>query len=528
MSNGGNNSSSSTPNRKSSSKKSRALFKSRFMSKGNSKNNDSAIVNQQQRPASPVPPSSPIDSPLNKSMGDQSGTTATTASMSMSVGSGSRGSSPMSTPNRSSFGGRANSPKNSPKFVFDDSPKSSTASGMRKNLLLSSKLNPYSNLTSTNLNSSAAAGAAGHQRNLSGDNPLGGYGLPSSDRTAASGYISEVSDFSFDRVTVTTERTGMSSNVSWNFLEGQQQHGGNNGGILGALGGLQPPDIDELLLDEGLFSGPDLHGLGRDRGDNHHHHHHHHHRNNMNVFTGEIHERCDQSVISEISEGIDGHDDSNDHDGMDFINSILTEKYDDHDVVYQQQKQQQAKSNTSSTPLRPSSTPQNPTNPNPYVSRKNATGSSGADVAAVAVSTAGASPLRKTGSNNNNTVSTVSMTSAANNSSKNNPSSSSNNTTGIDTAYDKYKRTKNKGNNNNNRSILKAIYEDIQFCGMYFCGLDTTVEDDGQLTDQRRAVVVVEKSKEERAKEMDNTFLGKFVKCAEPCGADTTIPDCDP
>eukprot|EP00984_Skeletonema_dohrnii_P018427 scaffold8609_cov66-Skeletonema_dohrnii-CCMP3373.AAC.1 len=284
--------SSSTPttSKKTSSKKSRALFKSRFMNKGSNNNN----IQQQQRPASPVPappqhiPNNGDDSPLNKSMGDQSGTTATTASMSVGssnfspnrlqygnkhnnhhmIGRTASSGSPKSSGAKTTSTGAAppppasNNGRESPRFEFSlfDDPSPSPKSGMRKTLL-SNKPNPYSNLTSTNLSTS------NHQRNHSGDgnNLYTAYGL-SSDRTAASGYISEVSEFSFDRVTVTTERTGMSSNVSWNFMEGSQQHLGGGSGVLGALGS-----------------------------------------NNNN---GEIHERCDQSVISEISEGIDGHDDN--------------------------------------------------------------------------------------------------------------------------------------------------------------------------------------------------------------------------
>ncbi|KAK1732749.1 hypothetical protein QTG54_016552 [Skeletonema marinoi] len=519
--------SSSTPtttSKKTSSKKSRALFKSRFMNKGNSNNNNSQ---QQQRPASPVParssqhiPNNGDDSPLNKSMGDQSGTTATTASMSV-------GSSNFS-PNRLQYGNKHNhmigrtassgSPKSfsaktptaavappptsnngreSPRFEFSlfDDPSPSPKSGMRKSLL-SNKPNPYSNLTNTNLSTNTTSN---HQRNHSGDgnNLYTAYGL-SSDRTAASGYISEVSEFSFDRVTVTTERTGMSSNVSWNFMEGSQQLGG---GVLGALGSnsnngggvsskLQPPDIDKLLLDDDLLNGPN---------------HHDSNGNRMNVFTGEIHERCDQSVISEISEGIDGHDD-NGGGGMDFINSILMEKYEDGgDVVHHHQQQYQVQKGDgkgvgSVLQRRPSSPTQ----------QQLASGNNNRSAAAAAVPTS-TTPLRKQSSNNNNTISTV--------------STSGNNSGGglssVESAYGNYKQqqrtTTNTKKKTENRSLLKSIMEDIQFCGMYFCGLDTTVEDDGQLTDNKRDG---SPSKKARAKEMDSTFLGKFVKCAT-CGPDS-------
>jgi len=537
--------SSSSSAKKTSSKKSRALFKSRFMNKGNS-NRNSNTSNQQQRPASPVPARSSSsqhhhgnngggdDSPLNKSMGDQSGTTATTASLSVE-GSGSF------SPNRLKYGhsnhssnkqragstspkpssatsamapppNNTNTGKESPRFEFglfdDTSPSKGHSSGMRKSLL-SNKPNPYSNLTSTTAtsnNNSTNTHTQQQQNTSAGENTNNlytTYGL-SSDRTAASGYISEVSEFSFDRVTVNTERTGMSSNVSWNFLDngGSSPHplgsrsGSGGDGVLGALGSgggtnggggsskLAPPDIENLLLDDAL-----LQQQQQQNGSHHHHHHHHGHSNNghrMNVFTGEIHQSSDQSVISEISEGIDGIDDgitggagggAGTNSGMDFINSILMEKYEGAGKVGNQHHQQQYDGKGQQQQQLTST----------------------------------ATPLRKQSSNNNNTISTV--------------GTSGGDFTSIGSTHANEKYIQQRSNNNNSsthqtnkteqpRSIFKAIIEDIQFCGMYFCGLDTTVEDDGQLTDNKRDLLHGSPSKEARKKEMDRTFLGKFVNCA--------------
>eukprot|EP00573_Skeletonema_grethae_P001352 CAMPEP_0201689102 /NCGR_PEP_ID=MMETSP0578-20130828/2748_1 /ASSEMBLY_ACC=CAM_ASM_000663 /TAXON_ID=267565 /ORGANISM="Skeletonema grethea, Strain CCMP 1804" /LENGTH=577 /DNA_ID=CAMNT_0048173627 /DNA_START=306 /DNA_END=2039 /DNA_ORIENTATION=+ len=527
----------SSSNKKTSSKKSRALFKSRFMNKGSNSNGNSSSSSSsssnnrnsnQQRPASPV---SGYDSPLNKSMGDQSGTTATTASL--SVGSGSF------SPNRLQYGHSGNSKqqhskqhnimmmidrtgstspkpsaavapppnssytttgKESPRFefsLFDD-----THSGMRKTLLSNKQPNPYSNLTSTTTTTTTTHSTHNSYYNPSDNNLLyTTYGL-SSDRTAASGYISEVSEFSFDRVTVNTERTGMSSNVSWNFLEGRQLSGlsgsdRDGGGVLGALGStdndanggnngaslkLTLPDIDNLLLNDALLQQPN-------NGSHHHHHSNNGHR--MNVFTGEIHQSSDQSVISEISEGIDGHDNDGgangrgNGNGMDFINSILMEKYEGSGNVVQY-KQQQQYDNVGKGVTTLQRRPSSPT-------------------------TAKTTPLRKQSSNNNNTISTVGT------------SGGEDFTTSIGSTHEKHMQqpqrisinsTKGK-KKTQNRSIFKAIIEDIQFCGMYFCGLDTTVEDDGQLTDNnKQGDLMRSPSKEARAKEMDSTFLGKFVNCA--------------
>ena len=61
---------------------------------------------------------------------------------------------------------------------------------------------------------------------------------PSTSNRSTSGYISEVSEFSFDRVTVNTTETpmtGMSSNVSWNFFDkdlvGSLAYSGENSGL---------------------------------------------------------------------------------------------------------------------------------------------------------------------------------------------------------------------------------------------------------------------------------------------------------
>eukprot|EP00984_Skeletonema_dohrnii_P005636 scaffold1990_cov115-Skeletonema_dohrnii-CCMP3373.AAC.2 len=79
---------------------------------------------------------------------------------------------------------------------------------------------------------------------------------------------------------------------------------------------------------------------------------------------------------------------------------------------------------------------------------------------------------------------------------------------------------------------LNDILEDVQFCGMYFCGEflainnndnddspDDTPDDD--LIEDNENIVnitterVVTISKEERIKEMDDTFLGKMIQCGD-------------
>ena len=133
-----------------------------------------------------------------------------------------------------------------------------------------------------------------------------------------------------------------------------------------------------------------------------------------------------------------------------------------------------------------------------------------------------ATPLCQQNSGNNNTTSTISTCGnnddhlgyttviSTHSNTKSRPKSS--------TTSSKH-TTNNNTPNKNNRSFLKSIIEDIQFCGMYFCGIDTTVEDDGQLTDKCKdgRMMYGTPSKEARAREMDDSLLGKFVMCTG-CG----------
>lgn len=43
----------------------------------------------------------------------------------------------------------------------------------------------------------------------------------------------------------------------------------------------------------------------------------------------------------------------------------------------------------------------------------------------------------------------------------------------IQTSYTRFKTTRNHGQKENKNSILQSIIEDVQFCGLYSCGIDT-------------------------------------------------------
>ena len=96
----------------------------------------------------------------------------------------------------------------------------------------------------------------------------------------------------------------------------------------------------------------------------------------------------------------------------------------------------------------------------------------------------------------------------------------------IQKAYRQHKQTTPKSSG----GALNDILEDVQFCGMYFCGEFLAINnnddspddspDDDPIEDNENIVnitteQVVTISKEERMKEMDDTFLGKMIQCGD-------------
>ena len=97
--------------------------------------------------------------------------------------------------------------------------------------------------SSSNINNNNSSSSSSTKLNLLPS--IGSTTLHKRNPSIASGYVSEVSEFSFDRVTVTTNdtdgiMTGQSSNVSWNFMDetvlgagGLQLQSGGGGGVEG-------------------------------------------------------------------------------------------------------------------------------------------------------------------------------------------------------------------------------------------------------------------------------------------------------
>ncbi|KAL9183236.1 hypothetical protein ACHAXT_005023 [Thalassiosira profunda] len=85
--------------------------------------------------------------------------------------------------------------------------------------------------------------------------------------------------------------------------------------------------------------------------------------------------------------------------------------------------------------------------------------------------------------------------------------------TGVKDTYKQFKFSHNDGKKEKG-SILQSIVEDVQFCGLYFCGIDTTHDESGgKYEDALKA------KKEDRKREMDDTFLGKVISC-DGCGTE--------
>ena len=75
----------------------------------------------------------------------------------------------------------------------------------------------------------------------------------------------------------------------------------------------------------------------------------------------------------------------------------------------------------------------------------------------------------------------------------------------IQSTYTKFKIWRNNGASEK-PSISSGIMEDVQFCALYFCGVDIA-DDDDDIND------FVNQHKEARMRETDQIFLGKVIIC---------------
>lgn len=447
------------------------------------------------------------ESPSRHSVGGNSYSgTATTASLNTSLTSispsGSRNSSPLQT--RSSSGDLAGGPPqvlgsgstsaaySVPHFDFNTTTPTAT------------KLN-LPTIGNTTINGTKPR----HARNVS-------------SAGSASGYISEVSEFSFDRVTVATNEsgiTGQSSHISWNFM--------NDGGVMEAVGmgdkftpytgdtNATTGNNNKELLNTGTRTqkrgSPPGHqkktssstfsnvSISDDEMDN-------------IPFTGIVNQYLNdsgdhQSVMSELSERTS----SRLNPEYDAVREILRDGMESCNAKRKEQeniKETKAAKVVNSklkllTMIKAEDTNDKNTNSN---SNKGDNGSTD--------TTAKSSGAKST------------LTS----------STTTNMLQNIQSNYSKFKTSRNNGQKEST-TILSSIIEDLQFCGLYLCGIDTTDDDDennngcslftnnkggcgGGGKGTKGYEDSMKKKKEERKKETEDTFLGKVIKCGN------NVPGC--
>ena len=375
---------------------------------------------------------------------------------------------------------------------------------------------------------------------------IGSTSLHKRNPSIASGYVSEVSEFSFDRVTVTTNdtdgmMTGQSSNVSWNFMEDT---------LLGQAGGLQPAAVgvggggvgknNNYSSSVGCVpytggGGSLVNGVGAE-GKNHtpttrgasnqaavltNSQQTKKHVNvvgggkarrtqssstfdnvsldteeedelNLQIpFNGEMKmipgiRPSDDSVISEISERSSSRR-TQSHVGERAVKALLREG-----MV-------NAKLRDSGMLVDP--LPSSEESPRSHQQEG-----------------------QMMNINNNKNDGTTKSTTSSKRSSNNNLFLED-----IQNNYYKFKTSRNNGLKEG-RSILSSIIEDVQFCGLYFCGIDTTTTEDDEALMQKKAnnkggtyEETLKMKKEGRKKETEDTFLGKVISCVPKtmCGVDT-------
>lgn len=309
-----------------------------------------------------------------------------------------------------------------------------------------------------------------------------------SSANSASGYVSEVSEqfseFSFDRVTVTTNetgRTGLSSNVSWGFLDDAVG--------VAAVGGGQ--------RDDGLDNKNHVATAAKKNGKGHRQHPSTGTFSNVSIsddemdqipMTGMMKEssptrsgvvdqvsHSDQSVISEISErtggALEGNSDAR-------VQALLREGM---DTVRQKEASETGA---------------------PEVTKKGKN-------------------KRVDSSPSRNTNSTAKSTLTGSGSEAGGSGSQARSILGdIRSNYATFKTSRNNGKKEKG-TVLQSIIEGIEFCGLYFCGIDTTQDDELNPADEGYDERM-RRRKEERRRDMDDNFLGKVVQCGRDipgCGA---------
>ena len=327
------------------------------------------------------------------------------------------------------------------------------------------------------------------------------------DPSVASGFISEVSEFSFDRVTVATNdtegvMTGQSSNVSWNFLdESILQTVGT------AAGGLQGGKAS-LLGDKGCvpYTGQQNGVTGNN--------------NNMAAeanlvanakaqsMTKRHHSKVSTSTFDNVSLDTEEEDNLFNDEKYGYTSSsgatnhqLGMAKPGDNGSVISEISDRTGGNNAAAG------------SPDERVKALLREG-----MAATKANSAAASAPRVTPPSP-----TTSKTSKLTNEETQNTSKGTFTWSEIKHNYTTFKTSRNNGlKEKSNGSILSSIIEDVQFCGLYFCGIDTTTDNDEAKAKYEESLKL---KKMERKREADDTFLGSVISCVPSSVAQCGVSD---
>lgn len=340
-----------------------------------------------------------------------------------------------------------------------------------------------------------------------------------SSANSASGYISEVSEqfseFSFDRVTVTTNETGRTtdSNVSWGFLDDAMIDAGAAAAIGAAGGGQGKMSVPHT--GGGLACGAAVPTMPMTRGANNNNEPQkaagaarRGHRQDMsngtfdNVsvsddemdlipMTGVVNRGgavgdSDQSVISEISErtGValegGGGDDSDAARVRALLKDGMKNVRRGEATSAAMTKERKVKGAADSSPSR-----------NTHSTARSTRSGMGGDGG-------GSAGGGGTGGQ----------------------SSRGSLLGDIRSNYERFKTSRSGGGSKRGgaATLLQTVMEDLEFCGLYFCGIDTTTphNQDAEANVKPGDVgydEVMRRRKEERKMDADDNFLGKVIRC---------------
>ena len=316
------------------------------------------------------------------------------------------------------------------------------------------------------------------------------------DPSVASGFISEVSEFSFDRVTVATNdtegvMTGQSSNVSWNFLDESilQTVGAAAGGLQGGK--------STLLGDKGCVP-----YTGQQQGNNAAAEANLVANAKAQSMTKRHHSKVSTSTFDNVSLDTEEEDNLFNDEKYGYTsstNQLGMAKPGDNGSVISEISDRTGGNNAAANPdervkalLREG-----------MAATKSNAAASAPRVPPPSPTTSKTSKLTDQDNTQNTSKGTFTWSEIKHN-------------------YTTFKTSRNNGlKEKSNGSILSSIIEDVQFCGLYFCGIDTTTDNDEAKAKYEESLKL---KKMERKREADDTFLGSVISCVPSsvaqCGVD--------